>query len=402
MSNKTSFEAIIVGCGIAGASLAYFLTERGMKDILVLEKEEQPGYHSSGRSAAVLVELDFVPSVLHLKILGAKFLRTPPAGFSENPLLRHSGILTMFRGELWKSAQQMIPELRQSGVVLEVLSQKEVLSMVPVLSASNFEGSILLPEDGHLDVHELLWGYLRHAKRRGAQLRFNEEAHGIKMDHGKCSGVITSKGDYSSPWAINAAGAWSGNIRSLIGRSPVQVTPYRRTIITFAAPKELDVKNWPLSADLSNGLYFSPESGGLLASPMDEEPMAPCDARPDDLVIAQTIERLKQLAPGLVPQSIIRKWAGLRTFAPDQAMVVGEDPFVKGFFWLSGQGGAGIETSPAVGRIASDLITDGHTELMDAQLISPARFIDTSEKSPIGPPLFKASHNVKLGTSEVK
>jgi D-arginine dehydrogenase len=107
---------------------------------------------------------------------------------------------------------------------------------------------------------------------------------------------------------------------------------------------------------------------------MDEEPMEPCDARPDDLVVAETIERLKRLTPRLVPKSIIRKWAGLRTFAADQAMVIGEDPALKGFFWLSGQGGAGIETSAAVGQIASDLILEGRTALMDVKTISPGRF----------------------------
>ena len=108
---------------------------------------------------------------------------------------------------------------------------------------------------------------------------------------------------------------------------------------------------------------------------MDEEPMAPCDARPDDLVVAQTIERVKKLTPMLAPKSIKRKWAGLRTFAPDQAMVIGEDPIVNGFFWLSGQGGAGIETSPAVGQIACDLIMDGRTDLMDIRPMSPERFV---------------------------
>jgi D-arginine dehydrogenase len=131
-----------------------------------------------------------------------------------------------------------------------------------------------------------------------------------------------------------------------------------------------------MAADLSHELYFSTESAGLLASPMDEDPMEPCDAHPDELVVAQTIERLKQLTPQLVPKSITHKWAGLRTFAPDQVIVVGEDPFMKGFFWLAGQGGSGIESSPAFGQIASDLIVDGHTELIDIQSISPMRFID--------------------------
>jgi D-arginine dehydrogenase len=374
MDEKSGFDAIIIGCGIAGASLAYFLAERGMTDILILEREEQPGYHATGRSAAALLEFDPVPSVQQLKILGAQFLRNPPNGFSENLLLRPSGILVMMKGPLWNSAQQIVPSLRQAGVVVDLLSEEEAVPIVPVVSPQNFDGALFFSEDGHIDVHELLWSYLRNARRRGAELRSGEEVKGLKVEQGRCEGVITSAGEYHAPWVIDAAGAWAGKIREWAGPSSVQLTPYRRTIITFAAPGGLEVKTWPLAADLTHELYFSPESGGLLASPMDEEPMEPCDARPDDLVVAQTIERLKQLTPLLVPKSIIRKWAGLRTFAPDQAMVIGEDPVLKGFFWLSGQGGAGIETSAAVGQIASDLIIEGRTGLMDVKPISPARF----------------------------
>jgi D-arginine dehydrogenase len=374
MAEKSGFDAIIIGCGIAGASLAYFLTEQGMTDVLILEREEQPGYHATGRSAAVLVEFDLIPSIQQLKILGAQFLQEPPSGFSEHPLLRPSGILVMVKGPLWEMAQQMVPGLRQEGVILDLLSQDQALSIIPVLSPVHFDGAILFPRDGHIDVHELLWSYLRNARRRGAALHLGEEVKGLKVGKGRCEGVITSAGAYNATWVIDAAGAWAGNIRGWAGPSSVQLTPYRRTIITFAAPEGLEVKTWPLAADLSHELYFSPESGGLLASPMDQEPMEPCDARPDDLVVAETIERLKQFTPRLVPKTIIRKWAGLRTFAPDQAMVIGEDPVLKGFFWLSGQGGAGIETSAAVGQIASDLILEGRTALMDVKTISPTRF----------------------------
>ncbi|MBW2344091.1 MAG: FAD-binding oxidoreductase [Deltaproteobacteria bacterium] len=379
MGSESGFDAIIIGCGIAiaGASLAYFLAERGMTDILILEREEQPGYHATGRAAGVLVELDFVPSILELKILGGKFLRNPPDGFSEYPLLRRSGILIMFKGELWDSVQQMIPDLKQAGVVVNVLSQEEVTPIIPVVSPENFDGAVLLPEDGHIDANELLWSYIRQARRRGARLHLKEAVLGIKVESGRVSGVNTAAGEYYSRRVINASGAWAGNIRKLIGQTPVRLTPYRRTIITFAAPEGMETKDWPLAADLTHELYFSPESSGMLASPMDEDPMEPCDARPDELVVAQTVERLKQLTPGLAPKSIIHKWAGLRTFAPDQAMVVGEDPVVKGFFWLSGQGGSGIETSAAVGQIASDLIVDGHTEVMDIKPISSMRFGET-------------------------
>jgi D-arginine dehydrogenase len=376
METKSDFDVIIIGCGIAGASLAYFLAERGMRDILILEREEQPGYHSTGRSAAVLVEFDIIPSVLELKLLGARFLRMPPAGFSENPLLRQSGVLVMSEDPLWGSVREIVQRLEKRDTAVKVLSKKEAVSLVPVLAHENFKGAVLLPEDGHLDVNELLWSYLRHAKRLGAQLRCSEEVQGIKVERGECCGVITREGIYQSRWVVNAAGAWAEHIRNFMGPSPVQLTPHRRTIITFAAPEGLNVEAWPFTADLSHALYFGPESGGLLASPMDEEPMAPCDARPDEMTVAQTVERLKHLTPRLVPKFITHKWAGLRTFAPDQVMVVGEDPIVKGFFWLSGQGGSGIETSPAVGRIASDLIIDGHTKLMDVHPLSPTRFTE--------------------------
>jgi D-arginine dehydrogenase len=374
MTAKKSFDAIIIGCGIAGASLAYFLTERGMTDLLILEKEEQPGYHATGRAAGVLVELDFVPSILELKILGGKFLRNPPEGFSEYPILRRSGILIMFKGRLWDSVQQMIPGLRQAGVVVESLSHEGVLSVIPVVRPKNFDGAVLLSEDGHIDTNELLWSYIRNAKGRGARLHLKEAVDGIKLEKGRVSGVKTSSGGYRSPLVINASGAWAESIGKLMAQTTVRLTPYRRTIITFTGPEGMETKGWPLAADLSHDLYFSPESSGMLASPMDADPMKPCDARPDELVIAQTVERLKKLTPRLAPRSLIRKWAGLRTFAPDQAMVVGEDTVVKGFFWVSGQGGSGIETSAAVGRIASDLIIDGHTEIMDVSQISPIRF----------------------------
>jgi len=375
------FEAIIVGCGIAGASAAHFLSERGMTDILILERETQPGYHATGRSAAVLVEFDLVRPILQLKLLGAQFLRHPPPGFSEYPLLQESGILILFQKPLWEEILRTVPELRQLGVTVDVLDPEETVSRIPVVSSKNFDGALHLPRDGHIDVNELLWGYLRQARGRGAQLRCNEEVVDITLNKGRCTGVITRSGEYQSQWVINAAGAWAGKIRELIGPSLVQLTPYRRTIVTFKEPDGLDVRQWPLVANLSHDLYFSPESAGLMASPMDQEPMPPCDVRPDEMGVARTMERLKELTPRLIPRTIIHKWAGLRTFAPDEVMVVGEDPDVKGFFWLAGQGGAGIETSPAVGRMAADLIVDGRTERVDSGIFSPARFSGSPKAS---------------------
>jgi D-arginine dehydrogenase len=368
------FEVIVIGGGIAGASLAYFLAEHGIRDVLLLERETQPGYHTTGRSAAVLAEIDAQPVVLQLKILGGAFLRDPPPGFCETPLLEPSGLMVLFRDPLWSLMQSMTPALLAAGVRTEQLSPAEAVAHVPVLVPERFDGALLLPDDGRLDVHALLTSYLRHARHRGGVQRFGAEVRGIVREGGRCAGVATADGVLHARWVVNAAGAWAGTLAADAGALPLTLVPKRRTIIILPPPAGLDVRTWPFVNSECDRLYFAPESGGLLLSPMDEEPMAPCDARPDDLTIAEALARLEVVAPTLVPRAIRRSWAGLRTFAPDGAPVVGEDPRLPGFFWLAGQGGFGIETSPSVGRIAADLIASGRTSYFDASLLAPTRF----------------------------
>ncbi|MBI4519175.1 MAG: FAD-binding oxidoreductase [Deltaproteobacteria bacterium] len=373
-NNRDRFEVVIIGGGIAGASFAYFLSERGMSDVLLLERESQPAYHSTGRSAASVVEWDPVPELQALKAQGAAFLRHLPAGFSENPVLFQSGILVTFQEPLWSAVRELLPLFAERGTQAQLLSQAEVLGRMPVLSPEYFEGGVFLPQDGRVDVHELLWSYLRHAGRRGLQYRWGVEVKGVRVEGGRCRGVITDAGEIDARWVVNAAGAWARKVGELAGAAPVPLTPHRRTIITFATPDGIDVRDWPLVENESQHLYFAPESGGLLVCPMDEEPMEPCDAAPVEAVVAEAMERFARLAPRLAPKTLRRKWAGLRTFTPDRVLVVGEDPLVKGFFWLAGQGGCGIETSGAVGAIAADLLLHGGTERFDAAALSPARF----------------------------
>jgi D-arginine dehydrogenase len=374
VERRNQFDLIIVGCGIAGASLAYFLGERGMSDVLVLEREEQPGYHATGRSAAVLLEIDAIPSAHALKRLAVPFLREPPPGFTERPLLEANGILGLFEGPAWGLVEKAVPGLAAVGVAIEALSPSEILDRIPVLNPGFFDGGVLFPESGHIDVHELLSSYLRHARRRGAELRTNVKVEGIAIERGRCVGVVTPAGEIRARRVVNAAGAWAGEIAQLAGAAPIPMRPLRRTAITFASPEGVEGGDWPMVGNESHRLYFAPEAGGFLASPMDEEPSPPCDARPDDLGVALAADRLEKQAPSLAPRTLRRKWAGLRTFSPDRGFVVGEDPLVKGFFWLAGQGGCGIETSPAVGRVAADLIVDGHTELVDPSFLGPERF----------------------------
>lgn len=383
---RRQHDAVIVGGGIAGASLAYFLAARGMRRVLLLEREAQPGYHATGRSAAVAVEWDPIPTLQALKVQGAAFLRRPPADFAAQPLLHPSGILVLCQEPLWSAARAIAPTLIAGGTTVELLSAAAVLARLPVLAPEYVDGGVLLPEDGHIEVHELLWSYLRGAARGGAERACGVEVRGVRTAGGRVCGVATSAGDVDAPWVVDAAGAWAGVVAAAAGASPIPLTPCRRTIITFAAPEGVDPAGWPLVEHDAQQLYFAPEAGGLFASPMDEEPMAPGDAAPDELAIATAADRVARLAPPLAPRHIRRAWAGLRTFAPDRVPVVGEDPRLPGFFWLAGQGGCGIETSGALGQIAADLLLDGRSDRFDVSLLAPGRFAAPASADPQSTP----------------
>lgn len=375
MSERRDFEVIVVGAGIAGASLAYFLAERGCGDVLLLEREGQLAVHSTGRSAATLSSADANPTLLAIKLAAKPFFLAPPAGFSEHPVLRQSGVLGVYPEPLWSSLRDAHPALRAVGLNAVLLSHDEVLRRIPGLDPAAFAGGVLIPDDGRLDVHEILSSYLRHARARGATVRLGAEVLAFLTGDGRCSGVRTRDGDFRARVVVDAAGAWAGVVARLAGASPIPLVPHRRTIVTFAPPSGIDVADWPLVASDADHLYFSPEAGDLLLSPMDEDPMDACDPSPDDAVVADGLARFARLAPALVPRALKRRWSGLRTFSPDRVHVVGEDPRLPGFFWLAGQGGCGIETSPLIGRVAADLIVHGRTAAFDARLLSPGRFV---------------------------
>ncbi len=183
----------------------------------------------------------------------------------------------------------------------------------------------------------------------------------------------TSQGIIHTPCLVNAAGAWADQLYALAGGTPLGITPMRRTIIVPTSPSWYKPSVWPHTTDLSHHFYIKPEGQSIIASPMDEDPLEPCDARPDDLRVAEIADRLQRWTTFPVP-SLDHKWAGLRSFAPDRQPVVGEDPHISGFFWLAGQGGAGISTSPALGQVAAELLTQGETDLIDRQVLCPERF----------------------------
>ncbi len=315
--------------------------------------------------------------------MGGKFLRNPPeALFSgKQQLLNPCLVMMLYRRANLAQFEAKVEALRRDRIGFQVLGSSEAIAQVPALALEPADRAVVLTDDGRIDVHELLTSYLRHARSHGATIRTSTEVRELIVEKGRCVGVATEAGKLTARVVVGAAGAWAGTIARLADATNIPLQPRRRTIVTFAPPANLSVSKWPFTISEADQLYFAPESGGLLLSPMDQDPTAPCDAQPEDEVIAAAMERLPQPRhPRLsVPLSLKRKWAGLRTFSPDSIPVVGEDPRIQGFFWLAGQQGLfGIESSPAIGQIAADLIARGATDRFEAAILSPARFTPSS------------------------
>lgn len=368
-------DVVIIGAGIAGASLAYFLCRAGVTDVLVLEREEQPGYHTTGRSAALFLEHSADAVARRLLSEAAPFVRRPPEGFP-GELVDAVGVLLLARGDQWDELRRRSRSMAGEGIANQVVTLAQMRELVPVLEPPPglVDGGVLVTDSGHLDVHGLHWGYLGQARRAGCQLRCEAEVVDVLVEGGRCVGVETRAGRILADTVVNAAGAWVQTVGELAGALPLAFSPLRRTIITFDEPAGVDCSRWPMVDHEGYAVYFKPESGGLLASPMDETPSPPCDARPQELDVATAVDRLQTLAPSLAPRALRQRWAGLRTFSPDRLPVIGPDPRLPGFFWMAGQGGWGIEMSPATGSMAAALIVDGRSDSSGAAALSPARF----------------------------
>ncbi len=384
MAGEREFDFIVIGAGIAGASAGYELAACGR--VALLEREDQPGYHTTGRSAALYIQ-SYGNAVIRALTVGSwRFYTEPPAGFAEAPLLAPRGVLFVGRPDQVAELDRLVAETRQMAPHIQRLDPDAARALVPILRAEALGGAVLDSKAMEIDVNGLHQGYLRGLKARGGAVVTRAEVRGLQPvspgGPGGGSGgwrVETTAGDFTAPVVVNAAGAWCDEIASLAGARPVGLVAKRRTAITFDAPAGLDAGAWPLTAGIAEDFYFKPDSGRLMGSPADETPMPPCDVQPDELDIAVAVDRI-QAATTLEIKRIGKTWAGLRTFAADKTMVVGFDPLREGFFWLAGQGGYGIQTAPAMGRLTAALATgaavpEDLAELgITAAAVSPARF----------------------------
>lgn len=366
----TESDILVIGGGIAGLSAAAVLAEHAQ--ITLLETEEAVGFHSSGRSATMLHYALGDPLVRTLTLASRPFFDQPPTAFSEAPLGRRMPVLVHGRDDE-RDGLEALFEAIEPFASIERVDAQGVRDLCPVLQA---DAGIVDRNGLRLDTHALLQGFVRMLRERGGRLVTGARVSAIHRE-GERWQVETERGKFfSAPVLVNAAGAWADDLARLAGVQTLGLRPLKRTIITFDAPSGLDVSGWPFARTVGEELYVAPESGRLFASPMDEVATEPCDAQPDEYEVALAAFRVEERTTMKV-ERIHSRWAGLRTFAPDRHPMVGFDPQAPGFFWLAGQGGFGLQTSPAMSAIASSLIAGSAwpVEAVSAQDLSPARFL---------------------------
>jgi D-arginine dehydrogenase len=336
----------------------------------VLEREDAPGYHSTGRSAALYTETYGNAAIRALTVASGPFLRNPPEGFTEHPLLNPRGAMIIARPEDRDAFAEALAEGQRYSPGTRELTRDETLALCPVLRREWFGFALIETAAMDMDVHAIHQGYLRGLRARGGVVVTGAEAQAIDRRNGIWS-VTTQRGRFEAPILINAAGAWADEVAGLAGVRPIGLVPKRRTAFTIDPPANTDIRHWPMVIDVRESLYFKPESGKLLVSPADETPIAPCDVQPEEIDIAEAAARLEERTRIKVAR-VNRKWAGLRSFVRDKTLVAGHAPDAPGFVWLAGQGGYGIMTSPAMGRVTAALATgdDLPADILDQSLKS--------------------------------
>jgi len=379
-SSKTTHHAdcIVVGAGIAGASIAASLA--GHLKVTMLEAEPQAGYHSTGRSAALYAP-NYGNAVIRAFTRASRpFFDAPPTGMtglSNAPLLRARETLFL----VGAGQEALVEDFRAEpdvGASTTVLSVDETLARVPVLARDRIAGGVLDPTSADIDVDLLHQGFLRLARAQGAEIHLGQRLLGLERDGDQWL-AHTDAGSYRAPLIVNAAGAWADAVAQLAGLAPMPLQPMRRTAAVIDVPGGLDCSAWPAVVTIDESHYFKPEAGLLLISPADETPSPPCDAQPEEWDVAVAVDRFETLT-GQPVRRVHRRWAGLRVFSPDRSPVVGYDPSASGFFWCAGHGGYGIQTAPALGRFAAaqllrEALPDPLADLAPwAAQLSPQRF----------------------------
>ncbi len=361
-----TFDIVVIGAGMAGASLAAELARHA--SVLVAEAETAPGYHATGRSAAFWDECYGGPEVVPLTLASGTYLR-------EHGFLAPRGAVYLVRSEDESEVETFMARFADSGARIEPIGRETIQRRIPGLRPG-WTRAIHVPGCADIDVAGLHQHYLARARAGGAEVRTSarlttaeREGDGWRLSFGQA-------GEVRAAVLVDAAGAWADEVASIAGARPLGVAPYRRTVCqlrTDPAP----TTDLPLVIDLKGEFYFRPEHGKLWLSPHDETPSPPCDAAPEELDVAIAIDRFEQVVDWRI-LAVEHKWAGLRSFAPDRLPVYGFDSAQPGFFWFAGQGGFGIQTAPAAARLGAQILLglarDATTERLDAAAYAATRF----------------------------
>lgn len=344
------FDVVVIGAGLIGASAACQLAEH--RSVALVEQESRAGYHSSGRSAAVLLSPYGGPLAQALTDVSREFLHRPPAGFTSYPL-------TSPRGAIFVANEQQLELLNhwrpvEQGAV-QMLSGAQVAQRVPIMNPASIASAVWLPDVEDIDAAALLNGYLKMFRARGGDLLLDSQVQAIARES-NCWRLSLASGEIRGTTIVNAAGAWADQIASLAGGASKSLVPTRRTMVLVDGPADIDVRGWPLVADAAESFYFKPEGGRLAVSPADRSPVAPQDVQPDEWDIAVAIERL-EAATSLRVRNVASRWAGLRTFAPDEEPLIGFDPELPDFVWAAGFGGYGVQAAHAAGGCCQSLLS---------------------------------------------
>lgn len=352
-------DIIIVGGGIAGGSLAAALSNSA--GVVLLEAEDVFGYHATGRSAA-MYEPNYGNNVINT------LTRASHADFLAADVLSPRGVMI-----LADESEEHLMNAYAEAQNNERISLEEAKSRVPILDLTNIKDVVMANAASDLDVDKLFQRYLKTARGNGARLITNAGVTNISYENSKWH-VVTAAGDFSAPILVNAAGAWADTVAGMAGIVPLGIQPFRRSVARLPAPAGLDISNWPMLVNATETWYAKPDAGKWLVSPAEEDPVDPMDAWADDMVLAEGLARYQEFVTEEVTR-VEGNWAGLRSFAPDRSPVVGFDGIAKGFFWFAGQGGYGVQTSPALSALATNLISsrvpDFDTDIIAA--LSPTR-----------------------------
>jgi len=374
------YEFVVIGAGMAGSSVAANLAAHA--SVRLLEMEDQPGYHSTGRSAAIFSEAYGNELVRAITRAGRAFFYFPPSDFTSIALVRPRQVLIIAHRGQELALQDFLTSTGGAGGMVRS-SVADAVSLCPVLRPSELVGAALTRDAADIEVHELHRGYLRRLKACRGSLSTGTRVTGIDRSESGWT-ISTTQGKVFARTIVNAAGAWAGEIARLAGAQNIGLRPLKRTACLIRPHSDLAIGAWPMVLNVEEEFYLKPDAGMLLLSPADETRSDPCDAQAEDLDVATAVDHLER-ATTLRVDRIAHRWAGLRSFVEDQSPVLGYDELQPGFFWLAALGGYGIQTAPALGQIAASLALrrqiEGHLRDFDIDptLMSPARLLHRRE-----------------------